>query len=250
MNLFGVYMNRTWFMFATCCLLSVQSNLLCDDLIKNAQISFNSPEHTFGRTHFIVGYESPVQLSVQDQESSVVVNNKPFIVNASSAHLIDYSRNTQSFFTTVHDIASIILKMLEDAQKDITVAAYALTDKRIADALIAAHKRGVRVCVIVDGGKRKERYSKTQKLLNNGISVWSYDCSLRPDYKKKDWSEPLMHHKCFVIDDAVITGSANATKAAQFDNIENINILRDPHAVEEHRQEFTRLKKYCVECKK
>jgi phosphatidylserine/phosphatidylglycerophosphate/cardiolipin synthase-like enzyme len=73
---------------------------------------------------------------------------------------------------------------------------------------------------------------------------------LGPDYQKKEWADPLMHHKCYVIDDLVITGSANATKAAQNDNIENINILRDLHAVEEHRQEFARLKAYCKKYKK
>lgn len=239
-------MKRIWFILALCFALPV----LSDSSVENVQLCFNTPQNTFGKTHFIVGYEPSAQVSVSHHQSSIIVNDKPFIIDGSSVHLIDTSRHTQSFFTTVHDIASIILKMLEEAEKSITLAAYSLTDKRIADALIAAHKRGIHVCVIVDGGKKQERYSKAQKLVNSGISVWCYDCALRPNYKKKEWSEPLMHHKCFVIDDAVITGSANATKAAQFDNIENINILRDPHAVEEHRQEFTRLKKFCKECKK
>lgn len=219
------------------------------EIEKNEQIIFNAPPN-FGKTHFIVGYENPPQELSNNATQQILVNQKPFIVDGSSAHLIDESRNTQSFFTSIHEVTSIILYLLEQAQKSITVAAFALTDVRIADALINAHKRGVVVYIIVDGNKAKDRYSKVQKLVTSNLEVWCYDPSLRPHYKKKDWSDPLMHHKCFVIDNVVITGSYNATKAAQADNIENINILRDPHAVEEHRQEFTRLKTYCKRCKK
>lgn len=217
---------------------------------KSMQLFTNAPR-SFGTTHFIVGQKNPPQSLINSANSAPTkVNALPFIINGSSTHLIDETRSTQAFFTTVHDIRSIILKLLKDAKKSITIAAFSLTDKDIANALIAAQKRGVEVSVIMDPGKMKERYSKSQTLINNGISVWCYDCGLRPNYKKKDWLEPLMHHKCMVIDDVVITGSANATKAAQADNIENINILRDSQTVEEHRQEFTRLKKFCVECKK
>ena len=221
-----------------------------EEIQKNEQVIFNAPPN-FGKTHFIVGYENPSQeLSHNSATQQILVNQKPFVVDGSSAHLIDVTRHTQSFFTSIHDVTSIILYMLEHAEKNITVAAFALTDARIADALINAHKRGVAVYIIVDGNKAKDRYSKVQKLVNSDLEVWCYDPSLRPHYKKKDWSDPLMHHKCFVIDNMVITGSYNATKAAQADNIENINILRDPYAVEEHRQEFTRLKTYCKRCKK
>jgi phosphatidylserine/phosphatidylglycerophosphate/cardiolipin synthase-like enzyme len=217
---------------------------------KSMQLYTNAPR-SFGTTHFIVGQKNPSQsLTPVIGSEHIKVNALPFIINGSSTHLIDESRPTQAFFTTVHDIRSILLKMLNDSKESIAISAFSLTDKDIANALIAAQKRGVDVSVIMDSGKMKERYSKSQTLLNNDIPVWCYDCGLRPGYKKKDWAEPLMHHKCMVIDDVVITGSANATKAAQNDNIENINILRDPHTVEEHRQEFTRLKKFCVECKK
>lgn len=216
---------------------------------RNTQLCLHTPRD-FGTKHFIVGYKSPKKLSVKiTPVEEISVSQKPFIINGSSAHLIDESRHTQSFFTTVHNTTSIILEIFNQAQKSIAIAAFYLTDMSIANALIAAHKKGIDVRVIVDGSKMKERSSKVQKLIDNGIAVQHYDCSLQPGYKKKNWSDPIMHHKCMLIDNKiVITGSANATNAAK-DNIENINILRDSLAVEEHRQEFTRLKKLCVECK-
>ncbi len=216
---------------------------------RSTQLCLNTPRN-FGTTHFIEGYKNP-QSSVADvaEKKPVFSDTRPPIIGASSAHLIDETRQTQSFFTTIHDIGSIVLKVISESKESINVAAFSLTDKRIADALIAAHKRGVRVRVIMDAGNMKQSHSKAQKLIDNGIFVCSYNPQLRPNYKKQGAYEPLMHHKCIVADDVVITGSANSTRAAQRDNIENINILRDPQTVQEHRQEFERLKKYCDECK-
>jgi phospholipase D len=214
---------------------------LCLNSIKN---------QNFGKTHFIEGHKAQSTISIPELKTPLV-NEKEFIINGSSAHLIDHARQAQSFFTTVHNIPSIILELINQAQESINVEAFSLTDMRIAEALIAAHKRGVQVSVILDEGRMKERHSKSQKLINNGICVMCYDCSLRPDYKKKDWSEPLMHHKCMQFDDKwVITGSANLTKAAGSDNMETITLLKDPLVIEEHRQEFERLRKWCKECLK
>lgn len=222
----------------------------------NKQLCLNTPRN-FGHTHFIRGYDKPPKFN-KEIKPLKEIDEKSYIINGSSAHLIDPSRNTQSFFTTIHDIASINLKLIEQAQQSIHVALFSLTDPRLADALLLAHKKGIDVCIIVDAGKMKDRYSKVRNLTDNGVPVWYYDYSLRPDYKKREWADPLMHHKCMIIDGSendtrqgiVVAGSANGTKASQIDNIENINILRDPLAVQEHCQEFIRLKKLCVKCEK
>ena len=130
------------------------------------------------------------------------------------------------------------------------IAAFTLTDQRIADLIIEKYKNGINVCVIVDASNMKQAYSKVHTLIKNKVPVWRYNPALNPHYKKNGLSEPFMHHKCIEVDDdVVVTGSANLTKAGQKSNIENINILRDKQAIDEHRQEFERLKKYCIECK-
>lgn len=210
----------------------------------------------FGVTHFILGYKKPALLAqslpievTEKKQTKLVLDTKPLIMAGGSAHLIDKTRRIQPFFSLIHDITSIILAVLAQAEKDIKIAAFSLTDGRIASELLAAHKRGIDVCIILDAGNMKQPYSKGQKLVDNGIPVWCYNPSLRPNYKKRNGYEPLMHHKCIIVDDILIIGSANSTRAAQRDNIENINIVRDPETEEEYRKEFERLKTYCVKCK-
>jgi phosphatidylserine/phosphatidylglycerophosphate/cardiolipin synthase-like enzyme len=166
------------------------------------------------------------------------------------AELVDKNRITQSFFTSIHDLSDIILNQLSGAKKSLYIAAFNLTDNRIADLLIEKQKLGVDVCVITDASNMKHTYSKIHKLIDNKVPVWRYSPALNPNYIHRNLSEPLMHHKCMCIDnEVVITGSANLTKSGQRDNVENINILRDVQAVNEHCQEIKRLKKYCIECK-
>jgi phospholipase D len=217
---------------------------------KNTQFCLNTPRN-FGTTHFIVGYKEPqIQPAKTIENKQKIFDVKPpFIIAGSSAHLIDATRDTQSFFTTKHDISSVVLELLAQAKKNINIAAFSLTDVRIANQLIDAHKKGVDVCVIMDAGNMKHYSSKAQKLVDSGIIVLRYDPSLRLDTKQSKF-EQLMHLKWIIVDDVLISGSANLTKAAQDGkNIESITVLRCPQTVEEHRQEWQKLKEFCVECK-
>lgn len=245
----GKFMKRLLLLLFLCSIIHAKKPSRKISYQRDNRLCFNAPRN-FGSTHFIVGYDTKNVSAISDPSPASISEIAP-IINGSSVHLIDTSRQTQSFFTTIHDITSIIVKLIEQAEKNISIAIFSLTDARIADALIAAHGRGVMVTVIIDAGKMKDRYSKTKKLMDKNIAVWCYDHLLRPHYKKREWADPLMHHKCMIIDDSiVVTGSANGTRAAQLDNIENINILRDPLAVKEHCEEFIRLKKYCNKCRK
>ncbi|OPY16055.1 MAG: Phospholipase D precursor [Syntrophus sp. PtaB.Bin138] len=92
--------------------------------------------------------------------------------------------------------------------------AYCFTSVRIAKALVDAKKRGVRVEVIIDKGRKTERYSAVTFFKNQGIPIYIDDL------------EPLQHNKIMIIDvSTVITGSFNFTKAAER-NAENVLIIR------------------------
>ena len=218
---------------------------------KSTQLCLNTSRN-FGTTHFIAGYKNPqVQLSEEPKKKQQFTIDKRLpIIDGSSVHLVDEARLTQSFCTMRHDISSVVLSLLEKAQKKISVAAFSLTDARIANQLIAAHKKGIDVCVILDAGNMKQVYSKAQMLIDNGVSVWRYDPLLRPNYKKKNGYEQLMHLKWIIVDDVLINGSANLTKSAQDgENIESVTVFRCPQLVKEHRRDFKYLKTYCVACK-
>ena len=92
------------------------------------------------------------------------------------------------------------------------------------------------------------KYSKAQKLIDNGISVLKYDPSLRKNYKKGTY-EKIMHLKWIIADDTLVLGSANLTRSAQTGgNVESITVFNCPYEVADHRQAFQDLKQYCVSC--
>lgn len=198
---------------------------------RNIRTCFNASSN-IGRTHFILnnghsrGYSQfqPIPPSTYQQ-----------------------IRLTKSLFAPNDDILAEISKTLSQAQKKIEIAAFCLTDARVASQLIDAHKRGVDVCVIMDAGNMKNNYSKAQKLIDNGITVLRYDPSLRPNYKKGNY-ERIMHLKWIIADDVLVTGSANLTRSA-VTNVESIVVISCPQEVADHRRAFQDLKQYCVPCK-
>jgi phosphatidylserine/phosphatidylglycerophosphate/cardiolipin synthase-like enzyme len=95
-----------------------------------------------------------------------------------------------------------------------------LTNSKIADSLIAAHRRGVDVRILADARQHVENPgSLLPVLVRAGVPVW-----LETRYKNA-------HNKVIVIDVAdsdpvVITGSFNFTWSAQNMNAENLLIIR------------------------
>lgn len=79
-----------------------------------------------------------------------------------------------------------------------------ITSAPIAKALLNAHKRGVKMEVILDKSQRTQKYSSATFLLNVGIPV------------KIDAQHAIAHNKVMIIDgETVITGSFNFTRAAE-----------------------------------
>lgn len=96
------------------------------------------------------------------------------------------------------------------------VQAYSFTSARIAEALVKAHRRGVKVQVLLDKSQRTEKYSSADFLANAGIMT------------KIDAAHAIAHNKVMIIDnEVVITGSFNFTKAAEESNAENLLVVRD-----------------------
>jgi len=223
---------------------------------KNQYLAFNA--HTnFGKTHFIAGYKEPKQKAATEQKkinhddeviTSKLVRRKK--VSSDSAILIDESRLVQSFFTSRHNVRSIIATVLKQAQKSILIAAFTLTDPTIAQALLKAHKAGIKVEVITDYSNMNKPYSKIKELINGNIPVFYYNPALNPNAQQKNARfVPLMHLKLILCDNKIaITGSSNLTKAGQRGNIETITIIRDKQSIHEHVQEFDHLRPLCSTC--
>ena len=149
----------------------------------------------------------------------------------------------QAAFAPWDDIEELVADAIGSARRQVLVQAYLLTSKKIVTTLVAAHRRGIDVRVLLDA----EQLAKTAmapELADAGIPVW-----LETRYQNA-------HNKIIVVDAgtpeaAVITGSFNFTWTAQHRNAENILIARkNPELAalyaanwERHRQDATPYKK-------
>jgi phosphatidylserine/phosphatidylglycerophosphate/cardiolipin synthase-like enzyme len=126
----------------------------------------------------------------------------------------------QVAFSPEDDTASLVEQVLNQARRQVLVEAYSFTNKQIAQALIAAQKRGVDVQVIADREQtEKAEFSRVGQLAAAGVPTFL------------DGTHQSAHNKVMVIDPGsdhtvVITGSFNFTQAAQYKNAENLLIIR------------------------
>lgn len=119
-------------------------------------------------------------------------------------------------FTPPENCTDRINGAIREARRSIHVQAYSFTSAPIAKALLHAHKRGIRVEVILDKSNRKDKYSTADFLANQGVSAFIDD------------DHAIAHNKVMIIDrEVVITGSFNFTKAAEERNAKNVLLIRD-----------------------
>lgn len=137
---------------------------------------------------------------------------------------------TDVYFSLVDDPEGAIIEELNEAKESIDIAMYYFTDRDLANTVIDAHDRGVKVRIYLDKEQKEAKYSKSRYLAKHGISI---------RYSSNPYT---MHHKFAIIDnEVVITGSYNWTASAGVRNNENLLVIRDPPLVGRYEQEFYRL---------
>ena len=107
--------------------------------------------------------------------------------------------------------------------------AYSFTSAPIAEALVKARKRGVKVEVILDRSQMTYKYSSADFLVNSGIPT------------RIDAAHAIAHNKVMVIDnEVVITGSFNFTKAAEEKNAENLLVVHNKRLAAQYSENWRR----------
>lgn len=120
------------------------------------------------------------------------------------------------YFSPHGGCTAAIVTELDKARSTVHVQAYSFTSDAIAKALLNAHKRGIKVRVILDRSQKSQKYSSADFLLHAGIETLIDD------------QHAIAHNKVMVIDgQVVITGSFNFTKAAENSNAENLLVIHD-----------------------
>lgn len=132
-----------------------------------------------------------------------------------------------TYFSPNRGSADVVIGFIDNCHKSIDAAVYAITHDGIADALMRAHQRGVKVRVLMDYQQSSSKYADDERMEAGGVPV------------RRDTQRGLMHHKFMVGDGkAVATGSFNWTKGAERRNAENFVIIRLSYTVAEFQQEY------------
>ena len=140
------------------------------------------------------------------------------------------SGTARAFFSPQEECVAGIREFIGEARRTLDVCVFTVADNRLTEALLDAHRRGVRVRLLTDNDKLTDRGSDVRTIEAAGIPV------------RIDRTDNHMHHKFAVADDELLlTGSYNWTRSAAEYNLENLLITPDAHLVGRYAAEFARL---------
>lgn len=128
--------------------------------------------------------------------------------------------------------SDVVVGLVAGAGSTVECAVFSFTDDDIAQAMVDAVGRGVQVWVVYDSEQGSgATMKKTIELLGDGGV-----------YLRRDGNSSYMHHKFAVIDgETVATGSFNFTNNANWNNDENLLVLRSAGVAGEYSAEFQRV---------
>jgi phosphatidylserine/phosphatidylglycerophosphate/cardiolipin synthase-like enzyme len=133
----------------------------------------------------------------------------------------------QVYFSPHGGCTEAVIRELDKAKSTVLVQAYLFSSEPIANALLDAHKKGIKVKVILDKSQKTEKYSAADFFANSGIPT------------KIDSAHNRAHDKVIIIDEeTVITGSFNFTKSAEEKNAENLLVIHDKKLAERYTKNW------------
>lgn len=197
---------------------------------------------TLGKTHFIVGY-------TEDKKSAVAeaMADRPQIIPTTHPdipyNLVSNDCVRCAYFSPEDSVRSVLLYLIAQETKYIHVAMFNFTERKLAQALVDAHVRGVHVEVVVDQANIYSPYSKLSLLDQGGVKLFIYNARCI----QKNVSS-LMHNKFVVFGNNILgkslvcTGSFNFTRAAHHSNQENVLVLDDAMVITKYGKKFEQLK--------
>lgn len=136
----------------------------------------------------------------------------------------------EAHFTPGDDCPRRIMQLIRSVQNELDICVFTITDDRLANAIVEAHARGVRIRIITDNEKAFDLGSDVPRFQEAGISL------------KVDHTPFHMHHKFAIFDrQLLLTGSYNWTRGAANDNHENFIISSEQRLVDRFVSVFERL---------
>ena len=153
-----------------------------------------------------------------------------WVRTVSNALVVRSPETSDAFFSPGESCCDTIIHQINQAVKRICICVFTISDDRISQAILTAHKKRLEIKIITDNDKAMDIGSDVVRLANEGIEV------------KMDNTPNHMHHKFMVVDNrSVLTGSYNWTRSAARFNHENILLTQDSGVVRSFLKEFERL---------
>lgn len=132
-----------------------------------------------------------------------------------------------AWFSPGQNCPAKIRELIGTARRTIDICVFTITDDRLTDAVIDAHRRGVSVRIITDNDKAADLGSDAARLRDAGIGL------------RIDRSQFHMHHKYAIFDGKLLlNGSYNWTRGAAEQNEENFMVLSQPALIDRYTSEF------------
>jgi phosphatidylserine/phosphatidylglycerophosphate/cardiolipin synthase-like enzyme len=149
------------------------------------------------------------------------------LINSAKVTAARAGNDIEVYFSPNGGCTDAIVHELSTAHKTVNIQAYSFTSTPIAQAIVDAAARGVRIVAVLDKSQRTEKYSSATFLANHNIPVFIDDV------------HDIAHNKVIIIDGhEVITGSFNFTKQAEKNNAENLLVLHRPDVAELYEENF------------
>ncbi len=130
------------------------------------------------------------------------------------------------FFSPHGGCTRELVSLINHAHRSIDVEAYSFTSRPIIKALIAAHRRGVKVVIILDRSNLMKENYRTHRYTRHPTPGLQACCAANiPVYI--DARYLIAHNKVMLIDgQTIVTGSFNFSYAAAHFNAENMLVVR------------------------
>ncbi|MFH0848015.1 MAG: phospholipase D family protein [archaeon] len=123
-----------------------------------------------------------------------------------------------------------LIDLIRRANRSIHVMVFTITLNSVGDALVAAHRRGVDVQIVMDRNEIDSAGSEYNRLKAAGVAV------------RIQTTRGLMHNKATIIDgETIITGSYNWTNDAETSNNENMLIVKNTKLAIQYESEFQKI---------
>ena len=144
------------------------------------------------------------------------------------------------------NLEAAIIEFIDGAQDSLRISIQELDYRPIAEAIIAAKRRGVSVHMIMEQDYLKEakepKPGKSGALDENRellMEILRVGIDAKADYN------PKIFHQKFIVRDkvSVLTGSTNFTKTGVTKNLNHLTIIHDAKAAKEYTKEFSQLRK-------